>query len=102
FSPNTIVKFCKIFRNLVINTLTEEDEIIGSDKIICEIDKRYSKLEELEIKHVHINYSKRNIEYLKRKIHSNTIEGTWVALKKFIPKYNRRKDKIKLYLKEFI
>ena len=128
FSPNTIVKFCKIFRELVINTLVEDDFIIGRNKVICEIDeslfynfwlirsiertkekkiffvvvdnrntdtiraiikkyikpgskiysdswKGYSRLEELGMKHVRINHSKRNIEYLKRKIHSNTIEG---------------------------
>jgi hypothetical protein len=128
FSPNTIVKFVKIFRDLVINTLAEDDEIIGRNRIICEIDeslfnnfwiigsiertkekkmffevvdnrntdtirkiikkhikpgskiysdswKGYQKLEELGMKHIRINHSKRNIEYLKRKIHSNGIEG---------------------------
>ena len=39
FSLNSIVKFCKIFRELVINTLVEDDFIIGRNKIICEIDE---------------------------------------------------------------
>src|SRR5437868_10707044 len=39
FSPNSIVKFCKIFRELVINTLVEDDFIIGGNKVICEIDE---------------------------------------------------------------
>ncbi|CAG8558887.1 6850_t:CDS:2, partial [Scutellospora calospora] len=83
------------------------DTIRAIIKNILNLDQKYiligySKLEELGMKHIRINHSKRNVEYLKRKIHSNTIKGTWAALKKFIPKYNRRKDKIKPYLKEFI
>ncbi|CAG8669066.1 30834_t:CDS:2, partial [Gigaspora margarita] len=35
----------KIFHNIVINSLTEEDKILGSNKIIVEIDK--SKFEDL-------------------------------------------------------
>ena len=42
-------------------------------KIYSNSWKGYQRLEELGMKHIRINYSKRNIEYLKRKIHSNTI-----------------------------
>ena len=41
FSPNTIVKFVKIFRELAINTLVDEDEIIGGNRIIVEIDENW-------------------------------------------------------------
>ena len=44
-------------------------------KIYSDSWKGYSRLEELEIKYIRINHSKRNIEYLKRKIYSNTIKG---------------------------
>ena len=37
-------------------------------KIYSDSWRGYQKLEELGMKHVRINHSKRNIEYLKRKI----------------------------------
>ena len=38
-SSNTIVNYIKIFRNLVINTLEDDDMIIGGKNIIVEIDE---------------------------------------------------------------
>ncbi|CAG8658903.1 16058_t:CDS:2, partial [Dentiscutata erythropus] len=39
YSPQTIVKFTKIFHKLVINTLTNNDETIGGNRVIVEIDE---------------------------------------------------------------
>ncbi|CAG8808441.1 8874_t:CDS:1, partial [Dentiscutata erythropus] len=39
YLPQTIVKFTKIFHKLVINTLTNNNETIGGNDIIIEIDK---------------------------------------------------------------
>ena len=38
-SPNTVSNFMKYFRNLVIETLDDEDEIIGRPGIVVEIDE---------------------------------------------------------------
>jgi len=39
FSPNTIVKYMWLFRQLVIETLDDNDEKIGGNNIIVEIDE---------------------------------------------------------------
>src|SRR5437870_3238085 len=43
YSSTTIVKYIKIFRNIIINTLTEQDQIIGGKNIIVELDETKMK-----------------------------------------------------------
>jgi transposase-like protein len=38
-SPNTITDYMNLFRELIIDTLEDEDDIIGGDNIIVEIDE---------------------------------------------------------------
>jgi IS1 family transposase len=47
-SPNTIVKYIRLFRRLVIGTLDNDDDIIGGNGVIVEMDesKFYSKKDE--------------------------------------------------------
>ena len=45
FSKDTICDYYKIFRNIIISSLTEEDEVLGGNKVIVEIDE--SKFEDL-------------------------------------------------------
>ena len=45
FSKDTICDYYKIFRNIIISFLTEEDEVLGGNKVIVEIDE--SKFEDL-------------------------------------------------------
>src|SRR5437868_642411 len=39
YSSATIEKYINIFRELAINSLQEDDFVIGSDRIICELDE---------------------------------------------------------------
>jgi transposase-like protein len=145
-----------IFRNRVINTLTEQDLIIGGKNIIVEIDKSkfrknenwwvvgivertikrkcyfevvkdrdketlrqiikkhvrkgsiihtdhwkaYSCISELGFRHRRVNHSKNRIER-GTGVHSNTVEGTWRALKIFISERNRSKELIEEHLLKF-
>jgi IS1 family transposase len=38
-SPNTISRYTKLFRQLIIDNIDEEDEVIGGDGIIVEVDE---------------------------------------------------------------
>ena len=69
--------FFKVVDNRNTDTIRKiiKKHIKSGSKIYSDSWKGYQKLDELGMKHVRINHSKRNIEYLKRKIHSNTIEG---------------------------
>ncbi|CAG8514824.1 4566_t:CDS:2 [Dentiscutata erythropus] len=110
------------FRNLAINSLISDDEIVGGPRIIVEIDKSlfndfwviggltiytdgwhgYQNLESLGMKHILTNHSRPNQQQRIRRIHTNTIEETWNLLKIFILKPKRQRNIIEPLLKEFI
>ncbi|CAG8789902.1 15133_t:CDS:2, partial [Racocetra persica] len=85
-SPKLIKKYTKIFRDLIINTLTVNDSKLEGEYKIIKIDESkfkkdvscwrgYQELEKLGIKHIHINHSKQLTQRQRlRKIYSNTIE----------------------------
>ena len=71
--------FFVVVDNRNTNTIRKiiKKHIKPGSKIYSDSQKAYQRLEKLGIKHVCINHSKRNIEYLKRKIHLNIIKRTW-------------------------
>jgi transposase-like protein len=155
YCKETVCSYTKFFRELVIKSLDINDEILGGNGVIVEIDeskfsnfwvvgitertgnkkcyfevvnnrnyltlfkfirkhvrpgstvysdcwKGYNNLDKLNIKHIRINHSKQVSQQQKiRRIHTNTIEGTWNALKLSILKDKRRIGIIEPYLKEY-
>jgi hypothetical protein len=61
----------------------------------------YQNLEKLGLRHTRVNHSKRNQNQLFRKIHSNTIEGTWNSIKMNLKVRNSNKNIIQKHLHEF-
>jgi transposase-like protein len=89
----------------------EKRDINGIDKIIqkyvkkgttlyTDLWKGYNNLKNIGYKHKTVNHSK-NFKDPVTGVHTNTIEGTWNALKQSIIPRNRNKKDILLYLREY-
>lgn len=63
--------------------------------------KGYNKLNDHVYSHKIVNYSK-NFVYPLDGTHTNTIEGTWFAVKVTVPNICRTEEKIGIYLLKFM
>lgn len=90
-----------------------DKHVLPGSTIYTDLWKGYSNLNSLnEYNHLTVNHSKEYINIteneiedglvLIEKIHTNTIEGTWSALKKSIPHRARKNALIETHLWEFI
>ena len=64
--------------------------------------KSYCGIEKYGLKHKKVNHSKKNNRLQKMKIHTNTIESVWNALKLNLPRQNRNKKFIQKYLLQYM
>ncbi|CAG8506120.1 2466_t:CDS:2, partial [Racocetra fulgida] len=126
---NTTRRFMYLFRNIVTASLVKDDEKIGGEGTIVEIDeskfrsgeklikthvkpgstiytdswKGYSELENMgmRFKHRRVNHKKPSKNQIIKRIHTQHIEGVWSGIKQNMLKRNMVKEKIENHLKEF-
>lgn len=77
------------------------EKVKSTSTLYTDCWKAYNKIGELYENHLTVNHSKNFVDPTTG-VHTNTIEGTWCAVKAQIPRRNRTKSEVGLYLLRFM